>query len=76
MVIMPSTRNKPRARDKTITTTRAIHVGGEPLGAGEVVQVTAGEAALLIGINAAVEGDKSPPKKKVARSKPVVSAER
>lgn len=72
---MPSIRNKPPKTSVKVTILRGTHANGAKVKAGEVIQVTRADASLLCYAGHAVRGEQAPAKK-VARSKPAVTAER
>ena len=71
---MPSIRNKPPEKTEEVTLTRSCVANGERQAAGATILVSPQTANLLVGQNLAVPGKAA--KKKAAKAKPVVEAER
>lgn len=72
---MPSIRNKPPEKTVKVEIIKGCIAGGEKVPAGAVVLVSPQDASILYWTNLAIPA-KDKPKKKAAKAKPVVDAQR
>ena len=73
---MPSKRNKPPEKTEEVTITKGRIANGERTPEGATILVSPSDANLLVGSNLATRDSASKPKKKAAKAKPPVNAER
>ena len=73
---MPSVRTNPPERDTEVTITRSCVAEGEKHSVGNSVKLSKTVAMELIANGQAVAGATKVTKKKAAKAKPVVNAER
>lgn len=72
---MPSIRNKPPEKTIEVEIVKGCIANGERTPVGAVIMVSPSEANILLGSSLAVPAKKKP-KKKAAKAKPVVDAQR
>ena len=77
---MPSLRNNPPEKNQTIKILRGVIANGEPQKPGAIIKVSLQDASELIQVKAAIRAEDAPApakaKKKAAKAKPPVDAER